>query len=190
MDLRTWVAAEHADVATRYSGSIASIVPRDRLKERAGDVGSSIASLVFHTHWHADIAMSAIVMAQPPVLQRHRDDLGLAGFAPARGLPEAEDVELVAALDLDALEAYRSEVQQLVADYIATITPADLDEVPDSGNRMVRIGGLDPEDVPWLRKMWDGRPASWFLQWEATGHIINHVGEMVAVRNRFGLSPF
>ena len=27
-------------------------------------------------------------------------------------------------------------------------------------------------------------------QWEAVGHELNHLGEMVAVRNRMGLSPF
>ena len=28
------------------------------------------------------------------------------------------------------------------------------------------------------------------LQWEAIGHRINHLGEMVSVRSRLGLSPF
>ena len=50
--------------------------------------------------------------------------------------------------------------------------------------------GVDAAAVPWLHRMWEGRPAGWFLQWEAIGHRVNHLGEMVSVRNRLGLSPF
>ena len=44
--------------------------------------------------------------------------------------------------------------------------------------------------MPWLYRMWEDKPVSWFVQWEAIGHRVNHVGEMVSVRNRLGLSPF
>ena len=44
--------------------------------------------------------------------------------------------------------------------------------------------------MPWLYAMWSAKPASWFVQWEAIGHRVNHLGEMVSVRNRLGLSPF
>ncbi len=38
--------------------------------------------------------------------------------------------------------------------------------------------------------MWEGKPASFFVSWEDIGHGLNHLGEMVSVRNRLGLSPF
>ena len=44
--------------------------------------------------------------------------------------------------------------------------------------------------MPWLYRMWAGKPTTWFVQWEAIGHRVNHLGEMVSVRNRLGLSPF
>ena len=50
--------------------------------------------------------------------------------------------------------------------------------------------GVDEADVPWLYTMWTAKPAAWFVQWEAIGHRVNHLGEMVSVRNRLGLSPF
>jgi hypothetical protein len=28
------------------------------------------------------------------------------------------------------------------------------------------------------------------VRWPLTGHLTNHVGEMIATRNRMGLSPF
>jgi hypothetical protein len=46
------------------------------------------------------------------------------------------------------------------------------------------------EGYGWLYRMWDGQPASYFLRWEVVGHLTNHVGEMIATRNRLGLSPF
>jgi hypothetical protein len=41
-----------------------------------------------------------------------------------------------------------------------------------------------------LRRMWTGKPAAWLIRCPLTGHIGNHVGEMLATRNRMGLSPF
>jgi hypothetical protein len=38
--------------------------------------------------------------------------------------------------------------------------------------------------------MWDGKPTAWFVQWEAVGHVQGHLGEMISVRSRLGLSPF
>jgi hypothetical protein len=38
--------------------------------------------------------------------------------------------------------------------------------------------------------MWAGQPVSFFVQWEVVGHRLNHLGEMIAVRGRLGLSPF
>ncbi len=48
-----------------------------------------------------------------------------------------------------------------------------------------------PEDrFDWLYGMWRGKPASFFLSWQAVGHGYNHLGELVSIRNRMGLSPF
>ena len=44
--------------------------------------------------------------------------------------------------------------------------------------------------VPWLYAMWRDKPGAWFVQWEAIGHVQGHVGEMISVRSRLGLSPF
>jgi hypothetical protein len=38
--------------------------------------------------------------------------------------------------------------------------------------------------------MWAGKPMSFFVRWEVIGHLANHTGEMIATRNRMGLSPF
>jgi len=55
---------------------------------------------------------------------------------------------------------------------------------------LARFGNVPVEAVPWLHAMWTGKPVSWFVGWECSGHVLNHIGEMVSVRNRLGLSPF
>ena len=62
--------------------------------------------------------------------------------------------------------------------------------MPDAAKGLGEIAGVDEAAVPWLYKMWDGKPASFFVSWEDIGHGLNHLGEMVSVRNRLGLSPF
>jgi hypothetical protein len=62
--------------------------------------------------------------------------------------------------------------------------------VPPTGTRIAELAGVTPEAVPWLHSMWTGKPNAWFLQWEAIGHRQGHLGEMVSVRSRLGLSPF
>jgi len=38
--------------------------------------------------------------------------------------------------------------------------------------------------------MWQGKPTAWLARWPLLGHIGSHAGEMIATRNRMGLSPF
>lgn len=61
--------------------------------------------------------------------------------------------------------------------------------MPESSSALDRAA-VDVDAVPWLDAMWAGQRGSFFLQWEAIGHRVNHLGEMVSVRNRLGLSPF
>ena len=118
-----------------------------------------------------------------------RADLGLADVPPAVGLGEAEQPELTRALDLDRLVPYVTAVHDRTAGWLTSLDPSDLEARPDSAAGLSTVG-ISDQAVPWLYSMWDGQPASWFVQWEAIGHRVNHVGEMVSVRNRLGFSPF
>jgi hypothetical protein len=195
MDLRQWIVNEHASVATRFDRSVADVVPMERWREAAGAGGSSIAHLLFHTAHHADLAMNCVVRGDGPLLPQWRDRLGIPatpdgpGAADAAGLPEAEDPALTAALDLGALTDYSAAVHAATADWLATAAAAELDRVPDSAAALEQAG-VGASDVPWLHSMWADQPVSFFVQWEAIGHRLNHLGEMVSVRNRLGLSPF
>ncbi|MET0145726.1 MAG: hypothetical protein ABW328_13210 [Ilumatobacteraceae bacterium] len=189
IDLRTWIRTEHDGALARFEQSVVAAVPRERWTDPAGTGGSSIAYLAFHTAYHEDLAINAVLGGAQPLAATWRDDLGLGLLAPTAGLGETEVPELTAALDLDRLVPY---VRAVHAASAAIIDAVDLgvDVAPDAGPIGLTRAGVDDAAVPWLHAMWTAKPASWFVQWEAVGHRINHLGEMVSVRNRMGLSPF
>jgi hypothetical protein len=189
MDLRSWITGEHGAVLDRFEQSVASVVPLDRWRDAGGEGGSSIAWLAFHTAYHEDVAVNAVLGGARPVLDDWRTDLGIDGAASDVGLGEAEQPELTGALQLDRLVPYLHAVHGRTAEWLTSVDVSSLEQVPSSGAGLDRAG-IDEAAVPWLYRMWDGKPVSWFVQWEAIGHRVNHVGEMVSVRNRLGLSPF
>jgi len=189
MDLRQWIVGEHEAVAERFDRSIVALVPRERWVEPSGAGGSSIAFLAFHVAYHEDLAVNAVLRSDTPLLAQWRDQLGLNRLAAHVGLAEAEPLELTASLDLDRLPAYLDDVQRCTASWLSELDGDQLDQPPDAAAGLA-AAGVGEAAVPWLYAMWSGQPASWFVQWEAVGHRVNHVGEMVSVRNRLGLSPF
>jgi hypothetical protein len=189
VDLREWIADEHAAVLARFEQSVVATVPLERWTDGAGEGGSSIAFLAFHTAYHEDLAVNAVLRQRPPVLGAWREALGLGDLDPAVGLAEAEPDELTAVLELEPLGAYLRTVHESTVVHLATLDTDGLTTVVD-GPAGLTAAGVDAAAVPWLHRMWEGRPAGWFLQWEAIGHRVNHLGEMVSVRNRLGLSPF
>ncbi len=199
MNLREWIANDHASVAARFSNSIEQYVPADRWKTPApgptnapaGSAGSSIEFLVFHTTYHQDLALNTAVRNHPPLLDQHRSALGIDAFDPAVGLSEAENHSLTEALDHDALLRYMAAVNGSVAGWIHDLSELALDSIPSAGYRLEHIAGLSPDGpLSWLHSMWNGKTVAWFVQWECIGHRHTHVGEMTAIRNRMGLSPF
>jgi hypothetical protein len=189
VELRDWIAEEHANTQTRFEQSVVAAVPLERWTDPAGEGGSSIAFLAFHAAYHADLAINAVLAGSQPELAEHRAALDVEGMPGAIGLAEAEPAELTEALDLDALLDYVGAVHRAGARCLEQIDPATLGRIADGAAGLARAG-VDEAAVPWLYRMWDGKPASWFVQWEAIGHRVNHLGEMVSVRNRLGLSPF
>jgi hypothetical protein len=189
MDLRAWIVGEHEAVLNRFEQSIVAVVPAGRWRDPGGAGGSSIAWLAFHTAYHEDVAVNAALRGVVPVLAERRGAMGLDGIASDVGLGETEQPELTAALALDELVPYLRAVHEGTAAWLADTDLGVLTSVPASTDGLAS-SGVDERAVPWLYSMWDGKPGSWFVQWEAIGHRVNHVGEMVSVRNRLGLSPF
>jgi hypothetical protein len=186
MELRDWIIGEHDSVRTRFDRSISAIVPPDRWRDPAGAGGSSISYLLFHATYHADLAIGPVLAGEPPRIDAWRERLGLDRIGSSVGLGETEHPAVSSVVDVDALVAYADAVHDATTTWVER---GDLDAAVD-GPAALETSGVTADDVPWLHSMWSGQPAMFFLQWEAIGHRINHVGEMVSVRNRLGLSPF
>ncbi|MEO7397950.1 MAG: hypothetical protein ABIW84_05250 [Ilumatobacteraceae bacterium] len=220
MDLREWIASDHAFVIGRFHSAIAQHVPvaqwkgrrtgvnsaehgddrhgddrRDDRRDGHGDGhgkdGPSIAWLLFHTTYHQDLALNTAIRDHAPILADHRSALGLAELGPEAGLTESEDPVVTDALSLAHLGEYVDAVNARTATWIDHLSTMALDSVPSSSYRLEHLAGI-PADGPmdWLHSMWNGKPVSWLVQWECIGHGHAHVGEMVGIRNRLGLSPF
>jgi hypothetical protein len=190
MDLREWIVTEHDGVRTRFVQSVRDIVPVDRWKERPGEGGSSIAYLVYHAASHQDVALSSVIGGRAPLRVEWAARLGLAGVPADHGLGETEVLDLTDALALEHLDAYADAVTQGCRLILEQLDVESLDAVPDAPKGLGELAGVGEDAAPWLFRMRDGKPASFFVSWEDIGHGLNHLGEMVSVRNRMGLSPF
>jgi hypothetical protein len=206
VDLRTWITADLAAVRTRFRNGIVPHVPAEQWTTRlraitdasdpasrhgtTGGPSSSIAGLLFHMSYHHDLAINTAVLGSSPLLVAHRDALGIAGAAPAAGLAEREDPDIVDALDTTALLDYADAVIATTLDWMGHVAITSFDSIPDASWRIEHEAGVRRDDVPWLHDMWTGKPVSWFVQWEAIGHGHTHVGEMTGLRGQLGHSPF
>ncbi len=196
VDLRTWITDELHSTDARLRSSVLGQVPREFWRTalsspvEGAPSTSTIAGLLFHTTYHHDLAISTAVLDRPPQLADWRSRLGLDGFEPEAGLSEREDDRIVHALDLDALLAYLEAVNTLTEGWAAKLSTYALDSIAPNCRRLEQRAGVRAEQVPWLHSMWDGKPVAWLVRWEALGHPLNHLGELVALRNLLGLSPF
>jgi hypothetical protein len=193
VDLKDWIEADLQALTGRIANGVVAHVPRERWRERPGggaQPGSSIAWLLLHMGYHHDLAVRTAVQEREPYLHAWRDGLGLEAMEPEAGLSEAEDPAVTAAVDVDVLLDYVLAVVAGTREWLTRVNTHAFDTVPAASWRLEHTAGVRPEVVPWLHAMWDGKPVSWFVQWEAVGHGINHVGEMIGVRGQLGLSPF
>lgn len=81
---------------------------------------------------------------------------------PGAGLSESEDTELAESLDAATVGGYLLAVFDASIVWLAEAALPDLAAVP----------------------------VEFHLRWEAVGHGYNHLGELISIRNRMGLSPF
>jgi len=185
--LRDWIGSDLDRLSTRVHDGVFGLVPAERWAEHADGGGSSLAFLVWHVARHHDLAVNAVVRGAPQVVERF-DALARLG-EPTLGLAEQEPAHLADRLDPPQLVAYFDAVGTATRRWLAEADLAVLTDVPDATGALGRAG-VPEKELGWLHRMWADQPASYFVQWEAIGHGVNHLGEMVSIRNRMGLSPF
>ena len=189
MELRDWIVTDLTTLRARLDGGVLKLMPPSRRRERADDGGIAPVYVMWHLARHQDVAVNGVLRGHAGgVVDDWTDRLGVSDDL-WRGLAEGEDADLVDILDPDAVGAYALAVCDETTSWLATDGLPSMDARPDTGAALASIG--TPEDrFDWLYSMWDAKPAAWFLQWSAVGHGYNHLGELISIRNRLGLSPF
>ena len=188
VELRDWIVADLHSLRSKLTGGVLGMIPPERLRERADGGGIAPVYVLWHLARHQDVAVNGVLRRAEAVVDRWTDRLGI-GDDLWRGLAEGEDADLVDVLDPEAVGAYALAVFDSTASWLDEDGLPPMDYRPDTAAALGAIG--TPGDrFDWLYSMWDGKPAAWFLQWSAVGHGFNHLGELVSIRNRMGLSPF
>lgn len=183
MDLKEWIGDELTEARRRLEQQVLRLVPVEHRLDRPGG-GSSITWGLFHVARHAELAVQGVLLGGDPYRDAWVDEALPGGC----GLGEAEEL-IVETLDPAAVEAYLGRALDGVAAWLESSSTADLTSVPDSGGALA-AAGVPRDDYGWLYSMWAAKPAAFFVRWEVIGHLGNHIGEMIATRNRLGLSPF
>jgi hypothetical protein len=186
MDLSQWLVAEFEDTVARLRGQVLDQVPRQRRHERPGG-GNSILWGNFHIARHADLAL-AVVCGEGPAPLPELEALGPVAAGAGNGLQEAEQ-PWAQELEPEGVDAYLAGVVGRVLRFLAATGPDRLELEPDVPVGLAQAG-IGTEGFGWLYDLWQAKPVAFFVRWPLIGHATNHVGEMIATRNRMGLSPF
>jgi hypothetical protein len=187
MDLREWIAGELDEHTSRVTEQVLARVPPERRLEQPGG-GNSITWAVWHSAMHADLALRGVLRGDEPLHTAWAARAGAAGLPPGCGLEENEHPD-ISALDQEAVAGYLAAVLGDAATWVGSADLDGLGGTPDARS-VLHGAGVPEDDYGWLYRLWEGKPAAFFLRWEVVGHVGNHVGEMIATRNRMGLSPF
>ena len=188
MELQDWIVSDLMSLRGKLAGGVLGLIPPERLAERVDGGGIAPVYVLWHLARHQDVAVNGVLRAADAVVDGWVHRLGIDSDL-WRGLSEGEDADLVDVLDPEAVGGYTLAVMERTAGWIEEDGLPAMDRRPDTAAALEAIG--TPTDrFDWLYSMWDGKPTSWFLQWSAVGHGFNHLGELMSVRNRMGLSPF
>jgi hypothetical protein len=185
VDLSQWLVDELDDITTRLHTQVLELVPPSRRRERPGG-GSPILWNSFHAARHASLALAVLSDESWSERAAWLEDL-VPKADPGIGVEEAAP-PWADEFSPEKVDGYLDEVLAGVRRFLAG-PGVDLDAVPDVSGALSRAG-IGPGEFGWLHRMWQDKPAAWLVRWPLLGHVSSHVGEMIATRNRMGLSPF
>jgi len=185
LSLSEWFMGDLDDAVGRLRAQVLACVPEERRVEQPGG-GNSILWGIFHVARHAALALSVVSPGDGP--SRLFSAFESSDLPGGGGLEENEQ-PWAKQLTVPVVEHYFDSVGDATRRYLATVRPEQLEDHPDTQAALARAG-ISPEEFGWLYRMWSGQPVSFFVRWPLLGHLVNHVGEMIATRNRMGLSPF
>jgi DinB family protein len=193
MDYAGLIRTQHDELRAFYERAVQRIVPPERMTERPGDIGNSIAWIVWHLARAEDVVINAIVRDVPQVLDSGgwAARMGVADHRIGTGFEESEVEALSRAIDVVALDDYWQAVRGGTDAWLPTVPAAAFDAVPDVRGRLAAIAPVaPPKALEGLIAFWQGRPAAFLVRFPLINHGFLHLGEMFAIRGRLGLKGF
>ncbi len=193
MDFPALIQTEHQELRAFFERAVLRLVPRELLTVRPGDIGNSIAWLVWHLARVEDVVINTIVRGEPQVLVAGdwQARMRVADERVGTGFEESEVEQLSRSVDVEALDAYWQAVRRATDEWLATAPAGIFDTVPDVRARLSAIPPIAPPKAQeGLIGFWSGRPASFLVRFPLISHGYLHLGEMLAIRGRLGLKGF
>ncbi len=193
MDFAALIRTEHQELRAFFERAVLRLVPRELLTVRPGDIGNSIAWLVWHLARVEDVVINTIIRGEPQVLVAGdwQARMRVADERVGTGFEESEVEQLSRSVDVEALDAYWQAVRRATAEWLATVPAGTFEAVPDVRGRLAAIPAIAPAKAQeGLIGFWSGRPASFLVRFPLISHGYLHLGEMLAIRGRLGVKGF
>ncbi|MEO7803548.1 MAG: DinB family protein [Actinomycetota bacterium] len=187
MDVIKWISSQHRGVRFAYNTSVSNLVPFDKRLVRPGEVGNSIAWLVWHMARTEDFVINSVIRRTPQIFTAWSDRLG-GDYRNGTGFSDDE----VAGFDVDAavLDSYWEAVADETTAWLKDVDPATLEDVTDIDSAVEGLPSLTGHLDSAMLDIWRGRKASYLLGAPIIAHGYMHVGEMIAIRGRLGIDGF
>jgi hypothetical protein len=169
------------------AGSIRRLTP-EQMRACPTPEMNTVAWLIWHIARCEDVTINTVARGVPQVLVAGgwREKAGLADPRIGTGMTHAEVEAFSAAVDLDALCAYRREVVAQTAAWIAEVDEADLDRQFDIRERLSVVEPIVGGNAEWLYDAWT-KPVGFFLGYSAIAHVYTHLGEIQAISGLLGV---
>jgi hypothetical protein len=147
----------------------------------------SIAWCIWHIARIEDVAMNLLVAGSSQVL--HRDDwlerMKVAVSDTGNAMDEEGVIELSAAIDIEALRAYRVTVGRRTREIVQQLESEDLKKkVKPSRLQQVRDEGAVVEAASGIIEYWGRRNIAGLLLMPATRHNLVHLNEALRLKRR------
>lgn len=179
----------HRGVRFMFEQSIRSVFTPEQMKERIDESGNSIAWLMWHVARTEDLIIQTIFQGKPQLFESDgwASRLGIDETLIGTGFGDEEVVEFTKALNVEAADEYWQATAKASYHWLKSITPDDLDGVPDIDARLADAPPvLRGEANEGLWAFWRGRTNAFLFTGPIISHGYIHVGEMQAIGGHLG----
>lgn len=172
-----------------FEQSIRSVFTPEQMKERIDERGNSIAWLMWHTARTEDLVTQSLIQGKPQVFiaDGWGPRLGIDESLNGTGLGDEEVAEATKSLNVEAVDEYWQATAKASFAWLKSITPEDLDVVPDLDARIADTPPvLRGEGNQAIWEFWRGRNVAFLFNGPIVSHGYIHVGQMQEIGGRLG----